>query len=69
MVQLLPPISYVKVQHMQTVCGGGGWGEGVELCWRPYSTEVNHSEYDQIQDLQNFYHPKQKLWRGGASDR
>jgi hypothetical protein len=33
------PLPKVKVQKIQKVCGWE-WVEGVELCWRPYSSEV-----------------------------
>jgi hypothetical protein len=62
LVQLPPPLPYVKVRYMQTVFGCEGVG-GIESCWRPYS--------EQIQKLQNSYTttPNKNLGGEGASDR
>ncbi len=54
LVQLPPPLSCVKVQRIQTVCGWEGVG-GVESCWSlgdHILQEVN-TVSDQIQKLQN----------------
>jgi hypothetical protein len=64
--QRLFPVTYplcVKEQYMQTVCG---WvEEGVESCWRPYSTGGVHSVCEPIQNR-----PQDKNLDGdGASNR
>jgi hypothetical protein len=36
----LPPTPQSQSTIIQTVCGWKGVGEGVDLCWRPYSAGV-----------------------------
>ncbi len=54
-----PPLPKLNVQHIQAVCGCGGWG--VQLCCRPYSAGVLHSVSDQIKNLQNCFTTQNKM--------
>jgi hypothetical protein len=61
---LPPPSLCQSTVYTDSVWLGGGVGGSIESCWRPYSTGILHSVYDQIHNLQNSYTPPRKYLGG-----
>jgi hypothetical protein len=68
---LLSSFPKYKYCRYRQFVAGRGWGEGVKLCWRPYSAGVQLYVSDQIHNVQNIYTTLFAKNQGGegASDR